>query len=351
VSGAKRSGQRRLAADERHRERRPDGGKGTSLLDALDEEERAKVRPSPPPDHAAAMKAVLTTERFDDPNWIYERKLDGIRCIAIRSGARTRLLSRNDLAMNDRYPEIARALDAETCERFAVDGEIVAFEGARTSFARLAQRGQRPVAVFYYVFDVLWLEGYDVRALSLRTRKRLLRSALTFKDGVRLTPHRNEHGRELFQEACRKGWEGLIAKRADSPYTASRSRDWLKFKCEQGQEMVIGGYTAPRGSRIEFGALLLGSYKDGSLEYAGKVGTGFNEATLRDLGARLRELRRPHPPFTDASAIKERDVTWVEPVLVAQVGFSEWTRAGRLRHPRFLGLREDKPAREVVREG
>jgi DNA ligase D-like protein (predicted ligase) len=328
----------------------PHGPDALDALDVLDDAERAKLKPSPAPEHAAAMKAVLTSERFDDPNWIYERKLDGIRCIAVRSGPHTRLLSRNDLSLNGRYPEIAQALDAEPCPRFAVDGEVVAFEGARTSFARLAQRGQRPVAVFYYVFDVLWLDGYDVRALPLRTRKRLLRSALTFKDGVRLTPHRNEHGRALFEEACRKGWEGLIAKRADSPYSASRSRDWLKFKCEQGQELIIGGYTAPRGSRSWFGALLLGYYQDGQLQYAGKVGTGFDEATLRDLGTRMQKLQRPQPPFANASAIKERGVTWVEPELVAEVGFSEWTRAGRLRHPRFLGLRDDKSAAEVVRE-
>jgi bifunctional non-homologous end joining protein LigD len=295
----------------------------STALDALDDEDRAKLTPAPAPDHAAAMKAVLTTERFDDPNWIYERKLDGIRCIAIRSGTSARLLSRNDLSMNDRYPEIAAALDAEPCERFAVDGEIVAFEGARTSFARLAQRGHHPVAVFYYIFDVLWLDGYDVRPLPLRARKRLLRSALTFRDGVRLTPHRNEHGKALFEEACRKGWEGLIAKRADSPYVATRSRDWLKFKCEQGQELVVGGYTEPHGSRIEFGALLLGYYEDGKLRYAGKVGTGFDEATLRELGTRLRQLRRSQPPFADAAEIRERGVSWVKPELVAEVGFTE----------------------------
>jgi bifunctional non-homologous end joining protein LigD len=322
----------------------------STALDALDDEDRAKLTPAPAPDHAEAMKAVLTTERFDDPNWIYERKLDGIRCIAIRSGTSTRLLSRNDLSMNDRYPEIAAALDAEPCERFAVDGEVVAFEGARTSFARLAQRGHHPVAVFYYIFDVLWLDGYDVRPLPLRARKRLLRSALTFRDGVRLTPHRNEHGKALFEEACRKGWEGLIAKRADSPYVATRSRDWLKFKCEQGQELVVGGYTEPHGSRIEFGALLLGYYEDGKLRYAGKVGTGFDEATLRELGTRLRALRRSQASFADAAEIREPHLTWVEPELVAEVGFTEWTRAGRLRHPRFLGLREDKSASEVVRE-
>lgn len=323
-----------------------------SLLDDdLDEDERARLEPAPAPDHAAAMKAVLTTERFDDPNWIYERKLDGIRCIAVRSGPHTKLLSRNDLSMNDRYPEIAQALDAETCERFAIDGEIVAFDGAETSFARLVERRHHWVPVFYYVFDIVWLEGYDIRALPLRARKLLLHSALSFEDGLRFTPHRNEHGRAFFEEACRKGWEGLIAKRADSPYVTTRSRDWLKFKCEHGQELVVGGYTAPHGSRIELGALLLGYYQDDELRYAGKVGTGFDEATLRDLGAALRDLRRDAPPFADAAEIREREVTWVAPELVAEVGFTEWTRAGRLRHPRFLGLRDDKPAREVVREG
>jgi DNA ligase D-like protein (predicted ligase) len=322
----------------------------SAWLDALPEGERELVRPGPPPSGAAAMKATLTDERFSDPAWIFERKLDGIRCIAVRDGGPVRLLSRNDLSLDARYPEIASALAAQPRERFAVDGEVVAFDGSRTSFARLAQRGQRRVRVFLYVFDLLWLDGCDVRPLPLRTRKRLLRSELTFADGVRLTPYRKEAGEALFAEACRKGWEGVIAKRAGSPYSDRRSRDWLKFKCEMGQELVIGGYTAPQGSRTEFGALLLGYFDGGALRYAGKVGTGFDRATLRDLGARLRALRRDDPPFADAASIRERGVTWVEPELVAQVGFTEWTGAGRLRHPRFLGLRDDKAASEVVRE-
>jgi bifunctional non-homologous end joining protein LigD len=327
-----------------------DRGTARAALDALSDEERALVRPAPAPARADVMKAVLTDERFSDPEWIFERKLDGIRCIAIRSGDDVRLLSRNDLSLNGRYPEIAAALAAERADRFAVDGEVVAFDGAQTSFARLADRGHRDVAVFLYVFDVVWLDGHDVRELPLRARKRLLRGALGFAGPVRLTPYRNEAGEELFAEACRKGWEGVIAKRADSPYRATRSRDWLKFKCEKGQELVIGGFTAPRGSRTELGALLLGYHDGAALRYAGKVGTGFDRATLRDLGARLRALRRDEPPFADPAEIRERGVTWVEPELVAQVAFTEWTRAGRLRHPRFLGLRDDKSAREVVRE-
>jgi bifunctional non-homologous end joining protein LigD len=302
------------------------------------------------PQHAEAMKATLTDERFSDPDWIFERKLDGIRCIAIRDGKRVRLLSRNDLSLNGRYPEIAEALEGQSRTRFAIDGEVVAFDRGRTSFAALARRGQHAVRVYLYAFDILWLDGRDVRALPLRERKRLLRETLDFGGPLRLTSHRNEHGEAYYEEACRKGWEGLIAKRADSPYSTSRSRDWLKFKCDQAQELVIGGYTPPKGSRQELGALLLGYFEDGRLEYAGKVGTGFDRETLADLAAKLRPLRRKSPPFERPEAIKERGVTWVRPKLVAQVGFTEWTRDGRLRHPRFLGLRIDKAAREVVRE-
>ncbi len=322
-----------------------------SPFEGLSDDERALARPSGPPKTANVMKAVLTEERFSDPRWIYERKLDGIRCIAIRSGKQLRMLSRNDLSLNARFPELARALVAERCERFAVDGEVVAFAGKQTSFARLARRKQTYVPVYIYVFDLLWLDDHDVRPLPLRARKRLLRQALDFKGRVRLTRYRKEHGEDFFEEGCRRGWEGLIAKRADSPYVTKRSRDWLKFKCERGQELVIGGYTAPQGSRTEFGALLLGYYAGGELRYAGKVGTGFDRSTLRELGRKLRRLRRKTPPFADAGAIKERDVTWVEPRLVAEIGFSEWTPHGRLRHPRFLGLRIDKSPREVVREG
>ena len=177
----------------------------------------------------------------------------------------------------------------------------------------------------------MWLDGEDVRGRPLRERKALLRDALAWEDPLRLNAYRNEAGEAMFEEACGKGWEGVIAKRADSVYTSSRSRDWLKFKCEAGRELVVGGYTAPRGSREEFGALLVGVYDaDGALRYAGKVGTGFNRALLKALGARLRRLRRDDSPFLDAP--RYRDATWVEPTLVAQVGFAEWTTAGRLRH-------------------
>jgi bifunctional non-homologous end joining protein LigD len=320
------------------------------VLDALVGEERSLLRPAPAPERAQLMKAVLTDERFSDPDWIFERKLDGIRCLAVRTGDRVRMLSRNDLDLGSRFPELLPRLRSEACQEYAIDGEVVAFEGSTTSFARLSQRARRPVKLFYYVFDVLWLEGNDVRALPLRARKRLLRAALSPGGTLRVSSHRNGAGEEAFEKACGRGWEGLIAKRAASPYTASRSRDWLKLKCGRGQELVVGGYTRPRGSRTDFGALLLGHYSDGELRYAGKVGTGFDRETLHSLAARLRAERAESSPFADADAIRERGVQWVRPRLVAQVAFTEWTGAGRLRHPRFLGLREDKPAREVVRE-
>jgi DNA ligase D-like protein (predicted ligase) len=296
------------------------------------------------------MKAVLTKERFSDPEWIYERKLDGIRCIAVRDRGAVHLYSRNDLSLDGRYPEVREALEQDGNRRLALDGEVVAFAGSVTSFAKLADRGRHPVAVYFYVFDLLWLDGYDVRELPLLERKRLLRANLDAHGPIRLTPHRNGDGERFFEHACSHGWEGLIAKRADSPYRSTRSRDWLKFKCEQGQELVIGGFTAPQGSRVEFGALLLGYHDGDRLRYAGKVGTGFDRELLTELGARLRELRQDRSPFADASSIRERDVTWVKPELVAQIGFMEWTSAGRLRHPRFLGLRDDKAASEVIRE-
>jgi DNA ligase D-like protein (predicted ligase) len=295
------------------------------------------------------MKAVLTPDRFSDPAWIFERKLDGIRCIAVRDGSDTRLWSRNDLSMNARYPEVADAIAGQPRERFAIDGEIVAFDGAQTSFAKLTRRGREYVPVFFYVFDLLWLDGDDIRPLPLRDRKRLLRDAIDWQDPLRFTQHRNEDGEAFYAEACAKGWEGLIAKRVDSPYGAKRSKDWLKFKCGMGQELVIGGFTEPHGTRIEFGALLVGYYEGDALRYAGKVGTGFDRPLLRSLGERMRALARDGSPFADD--VRERGVTWVSPELVAQIGFSEWTADHRLRHPRFLGLRDDKPARQVVREG
>jgi bifunctional non-homologous end joining protein LigD len=298
------------------------------------------------------MKAVLADTPFSDPDWIFERKLDGIRCLAIRDASGVQLMSRTGRRMNEEYPGIVEALEREPSSDFIADGEIVAFENGITSFSRLQRRARERVPVFLYLFDLPRHEGQDLRPLPLRERKTRLRRALEFGGPLRFNPHRNgEHGEELYREACEKGLEGVIAKRADSPYrSGGRSRDWLKLKCHAEQELVIGGYTAPKGSRTEFGALLVGYYDDrGALRYAGKVGTGFDQHTLRELGARLRELEQNDSPFEPFKPIPP-GTHWVRPELVAQIGFAEWTRDGRLRHPRYLGLRDDKPARDVVRE-
>jgi bifunctional non-homologous end joining protein LigD len=203
------------------------------------------------------------------------------------------------------------------------------------------------IAVFYYLFDILELDGEDLRPQPLLERKRALRRAVDFRGHLRFSTHRNGTGIESYREACRRGWEGVVAKRADSPYSATRSRDWLKLKCSRGQELVIGGWTEPKGSRQRFGALLVGHYDAKGLRYAGKVGTGFDDATLQRLGDELERRERPTAPFVDAKLPRAR---WAEPELVAQIAFTEWTRDGRLRHPRYEGLRDDKPASEVVRE-
>jgi bifunctional non-homologous end joining protein LigD len=311
--------------------------------------------------------ATLTKDRFSDPAWLYERKLDGERCITYRAGDEVLLMTRNQQDVSGTYPELRDALAAQQPAEFVCDGEVVAFDGAATSFSRLQQRLgvrdpdhtlRRRVPVYYYVFDLLYAGGQDVRPQPLRERKKLLREVLSFGDPLRYTEHRERDGEEYFEQACQLGWEGLIAKRADAPYRSGRTRDWLKFKCENSQELLIGGYTDPKGSRTHFGALLLGYYDaDGRLAYAGKVGTGFSEATLASLGRSLREIERADPPFdrdllprSSSGGPPRSGVHWVEPRLVAQVGFTEWTAAGQLRHPRFLGLRRDKDPASVVRE-
>ena len=304
------------------------------------------------------MKAKLTDHPFNDPAWVFERKLDGIRAAVRRDGGEVTLTSRTDKPLTSAYPELVEALEAEPATGFAADGEIVAFDGSRTSFERLQGRmgihdprlaRMTGIPVYLYLFDLLEFEGHDLTGLSLRKRKAALRRAFSFHGPVRYTPHRNERGEEFFAEACEKGWEGLIAKRADSPYRHGRSGDWLKLKCSFEQELVIGGFTPPQGARQRFGALLVGYYEDDELRYAGKVGTGFSERTLAELGDRLEALEIADSPFSRGTG-QPRQGRWVQPRLVAQVAFGEWTRDGKLRHPRYLGLREDKPAREVVRE-
>ena len=303
------------------------------------------------------MLAVLTSKRFSDPAWIFEPKLDGIRCLAfIRDGA-VRLVSRNRKALDGAYPEVVAAL-AKLGRDAVLDGEIVALRSGVSSFQRLQQRsGLRgaqaaasPVRVHYYVFDMLNLDGRDLRPLPLLERKELLRSVLRPAGPVRLTPFRRKAGEAYYQAACRRGLEGVIAKRAAARYAGGRRDDWLKFKCVNEQELVVGGYTDPQGSRAGLGALLVGYYDDdGALRFAGKVGTGFGTEMLTRLSRRLARLERVTSPFADYRPASPA-VHWVQPVVVVQLGFQEWTAGGRLRQARFLGVREDKRAQDVIRE-
>ena len=304
--------------------------------------------------------ATLTRDRFSDPAWIYERKLDGERCLAFRDGDQVRLMTRNRKMVSSTYPELVEALGAQQAGDFVVDGEVVAFTDGQTRFAELQQRMQqarpsadliRSVPVQYYLFDVLWADGTDLRPQPQRERKQRLHQLLDFADPLRFTEHRVGDGVEFYHEACRQGWEGLIAKRADAPYQSGRTKDWLKFKCENNQELVIGGYTDPQGTRTGLGALLLGYYdSDGQLVYAGKVGTGFDQQTLHRLHDELSGLEQERSPFDRGDPPRGGGVHWTKPRLVAQIGFSEWTTDGRLRHPRFQGLRRDKSPAEVIRE-
>ena len=332
-------------------------------LQLLDDEVRRDLPTQDHPRWLDPMKAVLTDDRFSDEDWLFERKLDGVRLLMHRDGDDVRLLTRNRKRRNSTFPEVVDALLDQPVDDVVLDGEVVAFDGDVTSFSRLQGRSQLQdeararasgIAVYAYAFDILHLDGHDLRGLPLRDRKRVLKAALAWEDPLRFTEHRNEEGESFWEEACERGWEGVIAKRASSRYRGSRSRDWLKFKCVAEQEFVVGGFTDPKGSRTGFGALLVGYWDDQgderTLRYAGSVGTGYDDATLRRLRERLDGLERRTTPFDDDDVPDGDDVHWVTPELVAQVGFSEWTHLDRLRHPRFLGLREDKDPDDVVRE-
>jgi bifunctional non-homologous end joining protein LigD len=304
------------------------------------------------------MLATLTDRRDFGDGWLLERKLDGERCAARLGVGGVRLESRTGRDLTDTYPEVRAAVAAQRADSLLLDGEVVAYDGDQTSFSRLQQRlgvTSPPPAllathpVVYCVFDLLEVDGEDVRGLPLVERRDRLVRSIRPDGALQLTEAWQDDSERRFAEACRSGWEGLIAKRADAPYSPGRSRDWLKLKCTWEQEFVVGGYTDPAGSRADFGALLVGYHEDGRLRYAGKVGTGYSAARLRDLGARLRELETQESPFVDARPVP-RGTHWTRPELVAQVGFAEWTGDGRLRQPRFLGLRDDKPPGEVVRE-
>jgi ATP-dependent DNA ligase len=282
------------------------------------------------PDWVEPMAATLTQERFTGPEWIFERKYDGIRALAFKNGRDIRLLSRNRLPQHS--PQVSAAIASVDVPDVILDGE-------------LTWRGEDKVT--YYVFDVLWLDGRDVTSAPLDERRALLRK-LRFRAPVQRVTAIDED--KPWERACREGWEGVIAKRRDAPYEHRRSKHWLKMKCEASQELVIGGFTDPQGGRVGLGALLVGYYEGDDFVFAGKVGTGFDTRLLLELRSRLDRLELSKAPFTKAKGLPRLRAHWVRPEVVVQVAFIEWTVHGKLRHSRLLGVRTDKSAREVVRE-
>jgi len=279
------------------------------------------------PEWVAPMAATLTQERFTGPGWRFERKVDGIRLLAFRRGGDVRLLSRNRLAQH--VPRVAERIAALPLREVILDGELE-WSGAA-----------------YHLFDILWLDGRDLRALPLDARLEML-AALPLRPP--LQPVTPVDGPRPWEHACLEGWEGVIAKRRDSPYESRRSRHWLKMKCEATRELAVGGFTEPMGKRVGLGALLVGYFDGDDFVFAGKVGTGFDTKLLLALRARLGALEIGAPPFTRGTGLPRLGAHWVKPELVVEVAFIEWTVHGKLRHARLLGLREGRAAREVRRE-
>jgi len=282
------------------------------------------------PEWVVPMAATLTQERFTGSEWIFERKLDGIRMLAFKNGKDVKLYSRNRLLQH--YPAVAEAISKLPVREVILDGEA-----AWDSASRIA----------YHVFDILWLEGRSVMSLPLDARRALLKD-IPLRAPLAHVPEITDD--KPWERARSEGWEGVIAKRRMSRYEHRRSPHWLKMKCEATQELVVGGFTDPQGSRVGFGALLVGYFDRNDFVFAGKIGTGFDTKLLLELRARLDKLEIPNSPFTKAKGLPRIRAHWVRPEIVVQVAFIEWTAHSKLRHPRLLGVRYDKSPQEVVRE-
>ena len=278
------------------------------------------------PEWLEPMAATLTEKRFNEPDWLFERKYDGIRLLAFKEGPQVRLITRYRKLQD--IPALAAAIARLPARNLILDGEL--------SWDRYST---------YHVFDILWLDDLDVTAMPLEARRALLADLPLDAPMHRV---KELHGDAPWDRACADGWEGVIAKRRDSPYEHKRSRHWLKMKCELTGDFVVGGFTDPLGSRVGLGALLVGYYRGDEFVYAGKVGTGLDREMLRDLRARLDATEQPTAPFTVATGLPRVRAHWVTPGIVITVAFIEWTGHGKLRHSRLLGIRTDRKPREVT---
>ncbi len=318
-----------------------------------------RAKADPLPRDPKPMLATLVDEPFDDPDWLFEVKWDGYRAIAsIDAEGTVTLTSRNGLDLLKRFHELASMGTAFRSLPVIVDGEVCALDDAgRSSFqalqqvdvsARVTKNGSR-TPLTYVAFDLLYADGRDLRDVPLEERKAKLEKLIVPGHAVMYSKHIAGEGKAFFALAQREGLEGIIGKRRDSPYRMSRSRDWLKMKAKHEEEFVIGGWTEPKGSRKDFGAILLGYYEGDKLVFAGQAGTGFTQKTLKEIGAELRKRERKTSPFVAVPRMRP-EPHFVKPELVAQIAFAEWTHDGLLRQPVFLGLRVDKAAPEVTRE-
>jgi bifunctional non-homologous end joining protein LigD len=290
------------------------------------------------------MLATLVDEPFHEPGWVYEEKYDGIRILAYKEGSRVTLLSRNDKDRTESFPAVARAVGSLRPTTLLLDGEVIALDRHKISHFQLLQRGIGRAR--YAVFDCLYVSGRDLRDEPLSSRREDLERSVHESDELILSRRLSPNGLEAFRVAKQRGYEGLVAKRLASPYVEGRSREWLKVKVNQEDEFIILGYTEPSGSREYFGALLLSAYENGRLQYVGKVGTGFTQEVLASLYRKFQPLKRKQPLVDDLPRI--RHATFLSPKLVAQISYTEWTKDGKLRHPVFLGLRDDKDPKDLV---
>jgi len=313
----------------------------------------AGARKAPMPSSIEPMKAELVDEPFSKPGWIFENKWDGVRAITFIKNGKMKLISRNEKDMTLRYPELATLPENVEATDVILDGEIVAInDKGKVDFHLLSSRFgltnpaeieqlRKTQRIIYYVFDILYLNGYDLMGSSLLQRKSTLKSAIKQTANFKFTPHVAVDGEKFFKKVEAEHGEGMIAKRAESTYQQRRSKDWLKVKTQMRQEFVIVGYSYPRGSRKYFGALELALYDGKILRSVGQVGTGFSEQTLRELYKMMKPLETKTPPIAD-DGVRRPDVHWIKPKLVAEVRFSEFTPDLKLRHPAFIGLRDDK---------
>jgi bifunctional non-homologous end joining protein LigD len=297
------------------------------------------------------MLATLVDDPFSNPEWIFETKWDGFRSICFVRNGRARFVSRNQIEMTPQYPELENVGKQLAAKEAILDGEIVALDkdgmprfqllqprvGRKSGIDALRGKGQ----IVYYVFDLLYVDGYDLMPCAVVERKAVLQNILRPASFIKLSEHIVGDGEAFFKQIEKFHLEGMIAKRAASPYVQKRSKDWLKVKTVLRSEVVVGGYTEPRGSRSYFGALVVGLYRDRELHYVAHVGGGFNHRTLAEIYKLMQPLKTKQSPFVDAPKTNE-PVQWIKPKLVAEVKFSEWTADHRMRHPIFIGLRDDK---------